>query len=211
MIAGLSPWLQHLLTTHWGMKRLNRQNEITSRFHLIVFPLSKEHQMNRVNARLLAFLFYRCYVYVCVCAGVGEVGADAPRTQSSNGSRVCKTEALGYWFKPFLPPPLGAGARGGEIELKSFKLKLDAWIFLHPKWSDCLCSFSCCLQLVQKYKRQEDWRLSEMLKKCADTHKALQKPGSGNNHHKIKARQLCVTHQILLIPKDVWVILKSYL
>lgn len=31
--------------------------------------------MNRVNARLLAFLFYRCYVYVCVCVqGWGRLG-----------------------------------------------------------------------------------------------------------------------------------------
>lgn len=50
--------------------------------------------MNIVNARLGVFLFYMCYM--CVCAGVEEVGAGAPRTPSSNGSRVCKTEAFGY-------------------------------------------------------------------------------------------------------------------
>lgn len=52
--------------------------------------------MNTVNARLPAFLFCMCYMCVCVCAGMGEAAAGAPRTQSSNGSRVCKTEAFGY-------------------------------------------------------------------------------------------------------------------
>lgn len=54
--------------------------------------------MNIVNARLGVFLLYMCYVRVCMCAcrGVGEVMTAAPRTRSSNGSRVCKIEAFGY-------------------------------------------------------------------------------------------------------------------
>lgn len=81
---------------------------------------------------------------VSVSAGVGEVMMGALRTLSSNGSRVCKIEAFGYWFKPFLPPPLGTGARveEGEKELKNVKLKLAAWILSYPAWTRLFMSFS---------------------------------------------------------------------